>query len=51
MGIFTRAEKGSTSEAAQRAQRAQRVQRVQLAGLNGDCRIKMNSKTAEANLS
>lgn len=48
MGIFTRAEKGSTSEAAQRAQRAQRVQ---LAGLNGDCRIKMNSKTAEANLS
>lgn len=42
MGIFTRAEKGSTSEAAQR---------VQLAGLNGDCRIKMNSKTAEANLS
>lgn len=48
MGIFTRAEKGSTSEAAQRAQR---VQRVQLAGLNGDCRIKMNSKTAEANLS
>lgn len=48
MGIFTRAEKGSTSEAAQRAQR---VQRAQLAGLNGDCRIKMNSKTAEANLS
>lgn len=45
MGIFTRAEKGSTSEAAQRAQQ------VQLAGLNGDCRIKMNSKTAEANLS
>lgn len=48
MGIFTRAEKGSTSEAAQRVQR---VQQVQLAGLNGDCRIKMNSKTAEANLS